>query len=235
MGVSRFELPVAVTLRLQSRSGRVEVTAEPRDDVLAEGDDIQSQVDDAGATLRIRNGHGKRSFTVRCPVGTDVAVGTQSGAVRLIGDFGTVSVTTASGHIELDSADEADLRTMSSSITVGSCRGKCRMNSASGKLQAGHVGAASAGSLSGSIEIERVEGPLKARSVSGSITAACGGEGAIAVKTVSGKVNLSLPQGTAPRTHFKSLSGHICCDCPEGSDVLVEAMSISGSIDVVPA
>jgi DUF4097 and DUF4098 domain-containing protein YvlB len=235
LGVRRFELPVAVTLRLQSRSGRVEVTAEPRDDVVAEGDDIQSQVDDAGLTLRIRNGHGKKSFAVRCPVGTDVAVGTQSGAVRMIGDFGTVSVTTASGHIELESADEADLRTMSSSITVGSCRGKCRMNSASGKLQAGHVGAASAGSMSGSIEIERVEGPLKARSVSGSITAACGGEGAIAVKTVSGKVSLSLPQGTAPRTHFKSLSGHICCDCPEGSDVLVEAMSISGSIDVVPA
>ena len=230
----RFELPVAVTLRLQSRSGRVEVIAEPRDDVLAEGDAIESQVDDGGATLRIRNGHGRKSFVVRCPVGTDVAIGTQSAPVRLIGDFGTVSVTTATGNIDLDSADEADLRTMSSSITVGSCRGKCRMNSASGKLQAGHVGAASAGSMSGSIEIERVEGPLKARSVSGSIRAACGGEGAIAVKTVSGKVQLSLPQGTAPHTRFKSLSGRICCDCPEGSDVLVEAMSVSGSIDVVP-
>ncbi|TAK60059.1 MAG: hypothetical protein EPO22_09605 [Dehalococcoidia bacterium] len=231
----KFELPVAVTLRLQSRSGRVDVIAEPREDVLAEGDDIQAQSDDGGATLRIRNGRGSRPFEVRCPVGTDVMIGTQSGNVRMTGDFGTVSVTTASGSIELESADEADLRTMSSSITVGSCRGKCRMNSASGKLQAGHVGAASAGSMSGSIEIERVEGPLKARSVSGSIRAACGGEGAIAVKTVSGKVQLSLPPGTAPRTHFKSLSGRICCDCPEGSDVLVEAMSVSGSIDIVPA
>ena len=119
MGVRRFELPVAVTLRLQSRSGRVEVVAEPRDDVLAEGDAIESQVDDGGATLRIRNGHGRKSFVVRCPVGTDVAIGTQSGPVRLVGDFGTVSVTTASGSIEVDSADEADLRTMSSSITVG--------------------------------------------------------------------------------------------------------------------
>ena len=109
------------------------------------------------------------------------------------------------------------------------------MNSASGRLQAGHVGAASAGSMSGAIEIQRVEGPLKARSVSGSIVAACGGEGAIAVKTVSGRVRISLPRGTAPQTHFKSLSGRISCDCPEGRDVLVEAMSVSGSIDVVPA
>ena len=235
MGVRRFELPVAMTLRLQSRSGRVEVIAEPREDVLAEGDAIEALVDDDGATLRIRNGHGRKSFSVRCPAGTDISVGTQSGAVRLVGDFGTVSVTTATGTIELDSADEADLRTMASPIIVHSCRGRCRMNSGSGRLQAGHVGAASAGSMSGSIEIERVIGPLKARSVSGSIRAGCGGEGAIAVKTVSGRVQLSLPQGTAPRTHFKSMSGRISCDCPEGSDVLVEAMSVSGSIEVVPA
>jgi hypothetical protein len=235
LDVRRFELPVAVTLRLQSRSGRVEVIAEPRDDVLAEGDAIESQVDDSGATLRIRNGQGRKSYTVRCPVGTDVMVGTQSGAVKMTGDFGSVSVTTASGSIELESADEADLRTMSSSITVGSCRGKCRMNSASGRIQAGRVGAASVGSMSGAIQIEHVEGPLKARSVSGSITAACDGDGAIAVKTVSGKVQLSLPRGTAPRTHFKSLSGRVCCDYPEGSDVLVEALSVSGSIDVAPA
>ena len=234
MAGQRFELPVAVTLRIQSRSGRVDVIAEPREDVLAEGDKIESQVDDGGATLRIRNGHGRRSFVVRCPVGTDVAVGTQSGAVRLIGDFGSVSVTTASGAVKVESADEVDLRSMSSSITVGSCRGNCRMNSASGKVHAGSVGAASAGTMSGAIEIERVSGPLKARSVTGSIKAACGGEGTIAVKTVSGKVHLALPEGTEPKTRFRSLSGRICCSCPEGSDVLVEATSVSGSIDVVP-
>ena len=99
MGVRKFELPVAVTLRLQSRSGRVDVIAEPRDDVLAEGDDIQAQSDDGGATLRIRNGRGSKPFEVRCPVGTDVMIGTQSGNVRMTGEFGTVSVTTASGSI----------------------------------------------------------------------------------------------------------------------------------------
>jgi DUF4097 and DUF4098 domain-containing protein YvlB len=225
---------VAVTLRLQSRSGRVDVIAEPREDVLAEGDKIESLVDDGGAILRIRNGHGQKPFLVRCPAGTDVIVGTQSGPVRMTGDFGVVSVTTATGSIELDSADETDLRSMSASIRVGTCRGRCRMNTASGKVQAGNVGAASAGTMSGSIEIDQVNGSLKARSVSGSIKAACCGEGAIAVKTVSGKVYIELPEGIEPQTHFKSLSGRIRCDCREGSDVRVDAMSVSGSIDVVP-
>jgi len=235
VGVQHFELGVAVTLRLQSRSGRVDVIAEPRDDVLAEGDRIEALEDDGEATLRIRNGRGSRPFTVRCPVGTDVTVGTQSGGVRLAGDFGAVSVTTMSGKIEVESADEADLRSVSASITVGSCRGRCRMNTANGTATAGHAGALSVGTISGSIKAERVDGALKARSVSGSIEAACHGDGAIMVKTVSGKVHIELPEGVEPHTRFKSLSGRIRCDCPEGSDLLIEAMTVSGSIEVVPA
>ncbi len=234
MGVHRFELPVAVTLRLQSRSGRVEVFAEPRDDVEAEGDKIESLFDDGGATLRVRNGHGHKSFTVRCPIGTDVTIGTHSGAVHMEGEFGIVSVTTMNGKIEVERADEADLRSVSGSLTLAACRGRCRLNSGSGSVTAGSVGAASAGTMSGSIKLQHVDGSLKARSVSGSIDAACGGEGAIAVKTVSGKVHIELPADVEPQTRFRTISGRVRCACPEGSDVLIEAMSVSGSIEVVP-
>lgn len=235
MGTRRFELGVAVTLRLQSRSGRVEVTAEPRDDVEAEGEHLESLVDEGGAVLRVRNGNGSKPLLVRCPVGTDVVVGTQSGHVRLAGDFGSVSVTTMSGKIELDSADEADLRSVSADVSIDTCRGRCRMNTASGTATAGHVGSLAAGTVSGSIRVEHVDGAFKARSVSGSIQAATDGEGAIMVKTVSGKVHIQLPRGIEPRTRFKSFSGRVRCDCPEGSDLLVEAMTVSGAIEVVPA
>ncbi len=235
MAEHRFELPVAVTLRLQSRTGRIDVIAEPRDDIVAEGDKIESLVEDGGATLKIRNGRGSRPFVVRCPAGTDVAIGTQSGAVRLQGDFGIVSITTMSGDIAVESADEADLRTMSASVEIGRCRVRCRLNTANGKIVAGSVHAASAGSLSGAIKIDLVTGAFKARSVSGSIDATCGGEGAIAVKTVSGRVHLVLPAGVEPQTHFKTLSGRVRCDCREGDDLRLDAMSISGSIEVVHA
>jgi DUF4097 and DUF4098 domain-containing protein YvlB len=234
MGTQRFDLPVAVTLRLQSRSGRVDVVAEPRDDVLVEGDRIEALAEDGGATLKIRNGSGAKAFVVRCPAGSDVTVGTQSGPVRLTGDFGIVSVTTMSGKIEVESADEADLRAVAGAVEIGRSRGRCRLNSGSGKVIAHDVAAASAGTMSGNIRIDRVNGAFKARTVSGSIDAICGGEGAIAIKTVSGKVHIQLPRGVEPRTHFKTLSGRVRCDCTEGDDLLLEAMTISGSIEVVP-
>src|SRR4051812_32406309 len=112
LDVQHFDLPVAVTLRLQSRSGKIDVVAEPRDDVEIEGDRFSTAEADGGAVFEVRSGHGgSKNLTVRCPAGTDVAVGTQSGNVKMTGDFGTVSVTTLSGAIDIEGADEADLRT----------------------------------------------------------------------------------------------------------------------------
>jgi len=233
VGTKRFDLPVAVTLRLQSRSGKVHVVAEPREDVEVEGDRIDALEEDGGATLRIRIGHGGSQLRVRVPAGSDVAVGTQSGSVLMEGEFGKVSVTTMSGHIELDRADEADLRTMSGGVTVAACAGLCRMSSISGKVAGGHLDSAVAQSTSGSIKLERVDAGVKARTVSGSVVVGAGGEGSIAVKTVSGSVHIELPPGTEPRVRFKTM-GNVKCGFPEGGDVLVEAMSLSGSIEVVP-
>lgn len=236
MDLQHFDLPVAVTLRLQSRSGKIEVVAEPREDVVIEGDKFDASEADGGATLEVRAGHaGSKPLSVHCPAGTDVVVGTHSGAVKLTGDFGIVSVTTMSGDIEVERADEADLRSGSGAITLGACRDRCRMNSLSGSINAGAVGAASAGTMSGSITIDRVAGRFKARSVSGTIKAACDCEGAIAVKTVSGKVHLELPTGTALDTRFKTLAGKVRNPFPAGHDCHLEAMSISGSIELVPA
>jgi len=232
----RFDLPVAVTLRVQSRSGNIDVIGEPRDDVLVEGDRFHVDEADDGATLAVRTGHsGSKSVTVRCPAGTDIVAGTQSGNVRMEGELGIVSVTTGSGRIEVQRADEADLRTGSGNITLTRCCGRCRMNSLSGKVAAGEVGAASAGTVSGSIVISRVAGSLKVRSVSGSIEAAVDGDGTIRVKTVSGRVRIEMPQGTGLDARFKTLSGHLRNPFPAGSDCHLEAMSVSGSIELVPA
>jgi DUF4097 and DUF4098 domain-containing protein YvlB len=236
MNTQRYDLPIAVTLRIQSRSGKVEVIAEPRDDVLVAGEGFDAREADGGAALEIRSGRGgSKPVEVRCPVGTDVVIGTHSGQIRSSGELGIVSATTMSAGITVDRAEEADLRTGSGSIELAYARGRTRMNTMSGRITAGTVGACSAGTVSGSIRIDRVIGPLKARSVSGSIHAACEGEGAIAVKTVSGKVEIRLPEGTSVSKRFKTISGRVRCSLPEGDDCNVEAMTISGSIELVPA
>jgi hypothetical protein len=236
LNLQHFDLPVAVTLRLQSRSGKIEVVAEPREDVVVEGDRFDASEADGGTALEVRSGHGgSKPLSVRCPVGTDVVVGTHSATVNLSGEFGIVSVTTMSGGIDVERADEADLRSGSGSVHLGSCGGRCRMNSMSGSIIAGAVGSASAGTMSGSITIDRVGGRFKARSVSGTIVAMCDCEGQITVKTVSGKVQLKLPAGTALDTRFKTLSGKVRNPFPAGDDCHLEAMSISGSIELVQA
>jgi DUF4097 and DUF4098 domain-containing protein YvlB len=65
------------------------------------------------------------------------------------------------------------------------------------------------------------------------VVATCDAEGEIVVKTVSGKVQLTLPTGTALDTRFKTLSGKVHNPFPAGHDCHLEAMSISGSIELV--
>jgi DUF4097 and DUF4098 domain-containing protein YvlB len=212
----------------------VHVIAEGRDDVEAETDELEAFAEDGGRTLLVRSArNGSKPLTVRCPIETDVTIGTQSGDAKLEGLLGLISVTTMSGSIELESAEEADLRTMSGSIAVGTCRGKCRLSAISGKVTVGQSDKTAVGTVSGSIKIERVSGDIKARSVSGSIDMRASGDSAIFVKTVSGRVRIELPQGTEPATVFKT-RGRVLCDFPPGHDCRIEAASLSGAIEIVP-
>jgi DUF4097 and DUF4098 domain-containing protein YvlB len=229
-----IELPVAVTLRLQSRSGKVNVIAEPRDDVVAETDRVESFFSDGGSTLVVRSSRGgSKPLTVRCPVDTDVVVGTQSGSVRMEGRFGHVHVTSMSGTIEVEEADDADLRTMSGSLKLGRCHGHCRLNAVSGAITTGSVDAVQANSVSGAIRLGRVGGDVRARTVSGMIELASSGSGTIVLQTVSGGVRVTLPGGTEPDARFKT-RGRVRCDFPRGDDCRIECASLSGAIEVVP-
>ena len=228
-----IELPMRGALRVQSRGGRVLVVAEDREDVWAETDDVESFLDDGGETLVVRSGRGgSKNITIRCPVDTDVDIGTQSGSVKLEGKFGNVRVTTMSGSIEVDRAEDADLRTMSGKLSLNTCLGRCRLSAVSGNVTGGEVESASASSVSGSIKIGRANGEVRARTVSGSIEVAACGDAPIAVKTVSGKVRIALPEGTEPDARFKT-RGNVRCDLAPGRDCRIEAASLSGSIEVV--
>ena len=232
--VRRIDMPVGVTLRLQSRSGRVNVIAEAREDIEAETDSVETRIEDNGGALLVRSSRGgSKTLTVRCPIDTDVSVGTQSGSVRLEGKFGAVSVTTMSGDIEIDDSEDLDARSMSGKLIINRCRGRCRLNAVSGKIHGADVDTAYVSSVSGSISFDRVVGDIRAKTVSGSIDLSALGDGVIAVKTISGKVRIKLPQGTEPQTHFKT-RGSVRCEFPAGRDCRIEAQSLSGSIEVVP-
>jgi DUF4097 and DUF4098 domain-containing protein YvlB len=233
MGIEYFELPVAALLRVQSRSGAVHVIAEPRDDVAVEGSDIDALLEREPLALRVRSGRGNKKLTVRCPVGTDVMVGTQSGSVSVEGELGAVKIATMSGSVAIDRADHVDVRTMSGSVSVSGCDGRCRVATVSGSIRSGESDSAYASSTSGSIDLGRVMGEVRAQTVSGTVRVAAQGEGRIAIKTVSGKVRVELPDGTEPDLCSKT-RGRVECSFPPGDDVRIEAVSVSGTIEVVP-
>ena len=230
-----IDLPASAALRLQSRAGSVRVIAEERDDVLAETDKIESFVDDDGMSLVVRSARGgSKPLVVRCPVDTDVVIGTQSGSVGLVGRFGDVRVTCISGSIQVDDVDDADVRSGSGSITLGSARGMCRATTVSGGITGGRADALQASTVSGSIRFDRIDGDIRARTISGSIQIAAGGAGDVVVKTVSGNIRIAVPADLRPRTRFKTM-GRVTCDLPAGDDARIEAGSVSGSIEVVAA
>ena len=56
--VRSIDLPVGVTLRLQSRSGRVNVIAEAREDIQVETDSVETRIEDNGGALLVRSSRG---------------------------------------------------------------------------------------------------------------------------------------------------------------------------------
>jgi DUF4097 and DUF4098 domain-containing protein YvlB len=126
------------------------------------------------------------------------------------------------------------MRSMSGKLHIGHCLGRCRMNAVSGAISGHSLDTAYASTISGSIKLGQIMGDVRAKSVSGNIELRALGAGTISVKTVSGKVHIELPPGSEPQTVFKT-RGRVTCDFPRGHDCRIEAASLSGSIEVVPA
>src|SRR3989304_9574777 len=130
-------------LRVSTRSGRVSITAEERSDVLIEeGAPPEDEIEnDASGQVTLTSARfGSASLQVRCPTGTDVVIGTASGRVELRGSLGLVLVTTVSGSIDVERAEGLDIRSVSGSIHVDRCVGRCRLQTTSGKATVGSAG-----------------------------------------------------------------------------------------------
>ena len=89
-------------------------------------------------------------------------------------------------------------------------------------------GGADIATQTGRITLEGVRGPVQARCVSGRIHVEMALAHDIDVETVSGRVEISLPEGT--RVYQTSDLGS---DRPDGTDCVVRATSMSGRVDVV--
>ena len=79
---------------------------------------------------------------------------------------------------------------------------------------------------------EATVGGGELKSVSGTVEVGSSAAERLGVRTVSGRVKVSVPPDATPRLHLKSMSGRIRCDCPEGSGCDIDVATVSGSIEV---
>ncbi len=223
-------VPAAPTVSVTSRSGRVTVTGEDRADVLVErgGEAVAREHD------RVVVDGGSSRVELRCPVGTDVIVGTGSGRVDLRGQLGDSRVTTGSGRIGVERVERVDARTGSGDVTVEECAGPCRCQTGSGKIRVGRAGEADLVTGSGKVEAELVDGAA-VRTGSGSVALGLRAAGTIGVQAHSGNVTVTVPAGVHPATHLNAHSGRVTCDCEPGSDGDIRITTHSGSIAIKEA
>jgi DUF4097 and DUF4098 domain-containing protein YvlB len=231
-------VPGSAELHLSTSSGRVVITAEQRDDVLIEEGAPSDDRIERDATGRVRLASakgGSAPLEVRCPIGSDIAVGTISGTVTLRGQLGAVRVTTVSSNVTIDSAEELDVRSISGSIEVDRCSGRCRLQTKSGSASCGGAGSeTTASTLSGRIKLGETRGKVHAQSVSGTIEVGMAAKGDVKVHTISGSVRVRVPEDVRPSARLRSISGRPRNDCPPGQDCEIRVQSMSGKIEVVP-
>ena len=250
---ARYELPPGTALRVTASSGDVTVIAEARPDVEApedtrvqapagkgakdeQGSDFVQGQQDHGPFLEIRSPRGgSADLEVRCPSGTPISVGTISGDVRLIGDFGSTRVATTSGDISVGSAAALDARSVSGDLDVETCNGRCELHTKSGHIQLGDSGPVKADTVSGGVRLRDTAGGVTVRTVSGNVELGTDGSEAVTIRTVSGRIVVRVPRERLPDARLRSLSGSIECNCPLGSDFPLRITSVSGEIEVEPS
>jgi DUF4097 and DUF4098 domain-containing protein YvlB len=214
-------------IRITATSGRIEVTAEDRSDVSVE----RGQEHPMGGVLEVKGSHS--GVRMRVPVGTDLIIGSHSGAVRLGGRLGNVRITTRSGSLEIEAVASLDARTVSGRVDVGTVDADAHVKAANGRITIGEVGGAlTATSVSGTVQVGRAGGAVHATTVSGKVDVGMTTASDVRAESVSGRVKVALPEGVRPSVSMKSVSGRCECETPTGDDCRVLCRSISGRITV---
>lgn len=212
------------SVRISSGSHRVKVVAadgaEFRVDGSADMSDDDGQITVGGVASRL---------TVFVPARTDVVIGTTSGRVDVEGPAGHVAVVTSSGRVEIEQAASVDVRSQSSRVEIGTVEGSCRVRSESGRVEVTSCGAADVAAKSGRIEMRHVDGDVAAHSVSGRIELSLASTHDVRAETVSGKIEVSLPEDAVAFQPTDISAGELR---PRGCNCTVLARSTSGKVTV---
>lgn len=198
-------------------------------------------VEQSADTVSIREERRGRTVNIRAaiPGGTNLEVAVASLNIVSRVDLGRVVARTASGDIDLGQADSVELKTASGDVKVDTCASRCDIVSASGDVRIHLVaGDLSVSTASGDVGVERAEGRVEVKTASGDIRInRCSGN-SVEATSMSGDVDLGLPEGTRVEAEIDSLSGDVVLPSrrpPSGDterNLKLRAKTVSGDVVV---
>lgn len=192
-------------------------------------------------TSVLRSGHVALRLSV--PPGLAYALRGGSADIAISADVGRAKISTGSGDITLDQADELDATTGSGAITVRRLSGRAaRLGTGSGDIRVSEAhGQVSAKSGSGDIVVESLHRELSASSGSGDITVPVT-RASVDLRSASGSLSVGIADGLPAWLDLSSVSGPVSIALepsaePEPGEpyVRVQARTASGGISVYRA
>jgi hypothetical protein len=224
----RFHTPGPVELDISVPSGQIVVETVDGEEstVVLEGNEraLENAVvdfDGSRLTVSLRN-RGPLGFTIE--IG-DITFGSGSGGKlnvhATVPHASRAALNTASADMRLRGSF-GSLETKSASgdlIVDGSIEGDATVKTVSGDARLPHVGGSlQMQSVSGDLRVQTVGGSLTAKSVSGDVRAESLREGEATMQSVSGDIHLGVAEGTNVDVDANSVSGDLSSDVPLGAD-----------------
>lgn len=214
-----FSVGSGAEIDVHIQSGRVEVKTGSDGAIRVEVDtnDPEFVVEQRGDLIYVSSDKNKSWLSgdsayvvIEVPDGTDAVVGTTSAKIECNGSLGKVEAKTASGEIEVETADSVVIKTASGDAEVGNVRNDLRISSASGDASVESCGGkANLSAASGDIRIEVCTGNVNASSASGDI---------------------AIERFTGSRANFKSMSGTAIVGVPVGTRLDLDVTLLSGDL-----
>ncbi|MFE3074148.1 DUF4097 domain-containing protein [Streptomyces sp. NPDC059247] len=271
-----FDTPEPVSATVEIEVGRIRVIAGKRTDTVVDvapsdpgnKQDVQAaeetKVTCADRELLVKGPRKRPPFgkygvidvTVRLPAGSDLTGKSGLGDLIVEGGFGECRLTTATGHIHLEEATAARLKTPHGDILVDRVTGDADVQG-SGRVRIGRIGGgATVKNLNGETVIGEIGGELRVNSSNGPITVVRA-ESSVTARTASGAIRLDevirgrvtldssvggldvgIAEGTAAWLDVRSKMGRVrnelgAAQGPEQSDETVEVRGRTSVGDIV--
>lgn len=221
-----MQVGTSAVVRVSGRSTRVELLGVPGAELSVEGGEVVVR-DDGSVDIEPR----QSTVRITCPEHTHVVLSTASGNVSVRGHVADVKVITASGSVDIERAVDADVRTASGRVAIGACVHTCRVVTKSGRVSVGTAHDVGVSSASARVEVGHAT-VAAVQTISGAVVVGCDAFARVTARSMSGKVDITLPEGSPATMRLTSRSGSIKRDVPDGEGATLDVQTMSGAIRV---